>query len=76
MKTIDLRGNSKDALGDICDDVNRQTIFEAERPEAFDHGAEQTGNNSIKQNFLFLIRKFVPYKRNSISHGPRVALKN
>ena len=89
---MDLRDNSNDGLGDICDDANKRTIFEAEMPEAFNHRAEQTSNNSIKvrtplqrwvscsnfyqQNFLFLIRKFVPYKRNFFNYGPRVAPKN
>ena len=49
QKTIDLRDNSKNALGDVVDeDADTQTIFEAERPATFDHGAEQTSNNSIK----------------------------
>jgi len=48
MRTIDLRDNSKDALGDVCDDANEQTTLEAERPETFNHGAEQTSNSSIK----------------------------
>jgi hypothetical protein len=49
QKTIDLRDNSKNAFGDVIDeDADTQTIFEAERPASFNHGAEQTSNNSIK----------------------------
>ena len=42
---MDLRDDSKDGF---FDDANKQTIFEAERPETFNHGAEQTSNNSIR----------------------------
>jgi hypothetical protein len=49
QKTIDLRENSKDAFEDVFDgNADTQTIFEADRPATFDHGAEKSNNNSIK----------------------------
>jgi len=75
MKTIDLRENSKDVLEDVFHgNADTQTIFEADRPVTFDHGAEKASNNSIKQILLF-IRKFVVYKQNLVNNGSLVALK-
>jgi len=78
MKTIDLRHSSMDDefVGDRGEDVDSQTIFEAERPATIDPVAEQTKTSPVK-NLFFLIRKLVSHKQNFITskNGPTVPLK-
>ncbi|KAF8816698.1 hypothetical protein BYT27DRAFT_7248122 [Phlegmacium glaucopus] len=68
MKTIDLRHDSSDDefVENRDEIVDSQAAFE-EQPGTFDHVAEQTSTNSIKQNFLFLIHKLVNHKRKFVT---------
>lgn len=57
QKTIDLRHSSMDDefVGDRGEDVDSQTIFEAERPATFDPVAEQTKTSPVKVCIFLII---------------------
>jgi hypothetical protein len=80
QKTIDLRRHStyEEFVEDLDKDVDLQTMFPAEEPVTFDCVAEmeqtkeQTIINPVKRNLLYLIHKFVVYRRKFVSYknGP------